>query len=238
MGTKCARCDKAQVTSKYISKSNWPTKKEPVKGQVKDKIETCNGCTSPLSRIFLHEQNVFKRYEHQFLNLVIKDYVKSEKYTVMLNLKNDSDSTRYDALIETISTESKSKNSIMIEIDELGHYNTPSYFQKDRKKEKNYFDQRKTFNKTSFIHIRVGENLPGTCVSKSKEKCITINKKLFDKNMKRVYKFINQSLSNSKVKIKTAYIDFSIDKDITNYPFKTIQESKQYTKSRNTKTKD
>jgi hypothetical protein len=232
MGEKCVRCNKAEVTNKYPCASNWPTKKEPVKGENKEKIQTCNGCTSPKSRLRLHEKNAFSRYEHQFLNLIVKDYVKNENYTVMLNLRNESDSTRYDALIETIGTEAKSKNSIMIEIDELGHYTTPEYFEKDRKKEKNYFTQRKNYNKTSFIHIRVGENLPGACVSKNSENCSVNNQKLFDKNMKNVDKFIKKSLGDSKITIKNAYIDFSTDEDVKDYPFKNIEQSKKYTKER------
>jgi hypothetical protein len=228
MGT-CSRCTSKSVTPIYPAKSDLKitdlfAKKakisNPLLGAFEKKIETCNGCTSPESRIILHNKNVFKRYEFQFLNLILMDYSSDNHYNIELNKVNKSDNKRYDAWISHTNKDIEHPTILNIEVDEFGHYTNKNYFKEDREKEKNFFKVNSK-NKAYILRIRIGEKNKSSCISKDKT-CKVKNPKLFDKNMKRTREYMKNIFKNSKKLYKIAYIDFSKDENVKEYPYKTL----------------
>jgi hypothetical protein len=228
----CDRCDvkKACATPRYRATSIIPIN-EICKNRLgidtnsaQDKIiQTCNIHTSPRSREILHQRNLFPRYELQFLNLLLRNLEK-RTYDVWLNSWNKKNEycpkkTRYDALI--FHRPGLNKNyALNIELDEEQHYNMAKQFEDDRIKEtcftKTY---EESMTKTYIFRIRAGEDKPTSCVGKNNDKSIVTNQAQFNANMERCMKHIEKALNGRNV-IRHAYIDFSENKDISEYPYK------------------
>jgi hypothetical protein len=181
---------------------------------LKSLIKTCVGCTSPTSRRILHEENAFKRYEFQFLNMILyglaNEYSIRDKYIVDLNRKNKSNNKRYDLMITSTVGNHEKPVTINVEIDEKQHLTTKQSKQ-DRPKEKNF---QKIHGENSYIfRIVVGEDTKTNCVDKKNGKCSVTDKQRFDKNMKSVIQHI-VNLLNLKDKCKACFIDFSTSNGI------------------------
>jgi hypothetical protein len=225
----CARCSHRSVTGDYKARSHVPItekamkqlniKTESAKGM---QISTCNKCTSPDSRIVLHNENVFKRYEYQFLNLLLSGTPEKRGYTIHLNELNPT-KTRFDAFIEN-NNELHKKYAINIEVDEKQHYLNKTQFKKDRVKElRDLKERRDKGYKVYLLRIRVGENAETSCVSKTGKSCVVHNKDQFNKNLKIAQEHIRQALNGKKV-VEKAYIDFSKQDGITEYPFSKFED--------------
>lgn len=225
----CFRCSHKSVTGEYPAQSDMPvTEKAMKKLNIKtesakgSRITTCNKCTSPISRLNLHQKNVFKRYEYQFLNLLLSGTPEKRGYTIHLNELNPT-KTRFDAFIEN-NNELHKKYAINIEVDEKQHYLNKVQFKKDRVKElRDLKERRDKGYKVYLLRVRVGENAETSCVSKSGKGCIVRNKEQFDKNLKIAQEHIRQALNGKKV-IEKAYIDFSNKNGITEYPFAKFED--------------
>ena len=225
----CARCGKVAVTGKYQALSTDATKNNK-HGELRALIHTCNRCTSPRSRPELHKNKVFKKYEHQFLNLLLEDFVIGKYFHVQLNQSNESDNKQYDAWISN-NKNHENPTIINIEIDEKGHYNDPIYFTRDRAKERNFFEVNK--NRRAYVfRIRVSEDSADKCVWKEDGKCFVKDPKKFDSNMLNSITHIKKLLlGQGKFKnVDRTYIDFSNYDGVISYPFTSVVDSKQQKK--------
>ena len=238
--SECSRCPgddpKKSVTGIYKAKSTLPISKDfaiskkiknRIDGALTKKIQTCNICTSPTSRTDLHEKNVFKRYEFQFLNLIIKDVMENHGGAdIMMNKTNISDSKQYDTLITKGYKEDikdRIKIALNIEVDESDHYTVQSYFTRDRAKEENFFNVREQKGgKAYIIRVRVGEKFNTSCVKKEgkgKEgECSVTDTTKFNKNMALVQKYVDDALNGKKMD-KHVYINFADNNGIIKYPY-------------------
>ena len=104
---ECARWIKMAVTPMYTCQSDIVTTIKNSKknyevndpgNQLGSKIATCNRCTSPKSRIDIHENNGFERYESQMLNIILHCTMKIPNLIYDLNTGNE-DGTRYETSI-------------------------------------------------------------------------------------------------------------------------------------------
>lgn len=235
----CSRCNKkASVTSDYTAQSSLQVSKayadangikNPEYGAIDKNISTCNICTSPISRRTLHARNVFKKYEHQFLNLIIEK-VNQRDHQITMNKTNISDNKQYDTLITTGDKDHKPFIALNIEVDEFGHYTKEDYFTRDRAKEQNFFNVWETQGaKAHIIRVRVGETFNTACVTKTGTRtnavCSVVNSQSFDMNMEIVQKYINDVLSGRRVK-NHVYINFSDTNGLIDYPYTTFASVK------------
>jgi len=229
----CDRCvDNIKcVTPRYVALTDSPISKngktrlrintDSAKARI---IQTCNKHTSPKSREILHQDNVFKRYEHQFLNLLLKN-VSEYGYTIHLNEVNKgigscTKETRYDALVFN-RTRMNVSYAINIELDEQQHYNTSKQFEADRIKEKCFIQKYGNMLKKIYIfRVRVGENKSTSCVGKNNNNtCKVTNKARFDRNMILSRNHIANALQGASNN-HHAYIDFSNDTGVSTYKYK------------------
>ena len=238
--SECSRCPgddpKKSVTGIYKANTTLPVSldfaisnkiKNRIDGAKNKKIQTCNICTSPKSRTELHEKNVFKRYEFQFLNLIIKDVLENHgDADILMNKTNISDNKQYDTLITKRRKEDvkdSNKIALNIEVDESSHYTKPDYFTRDRAKEENFFKVREEKNgKAYIIRVRVGENFNTACVKKEGVRkdgvCSVTDSIKFEKNMKLVQKYVDDALNGRKMD-KHVYINFADNNGIIKYPY-------------------
>jgi len=236
-GNYCDRCvsDIKCVTPQYPAKSDNPINKKcrerlgiDTNSALTETIQTCNKHTSPTSRQILHQRNVFTRYEFQFFNVLLSELPVD--YTVHLNEVNEKTDTctlasRYDALIFN-RTKLRESYAINIELDEEQHYNKPKQFEEDRIKEACFMEKYGNIIKKLYIfRIRVGEDKPTTCVEKYNKKSIVKIRAQFDENMRRCIEHIRKALLGHKVN-PHAYIDFSENKKVSEYPFKDFEDVK------------
>jgi hypothetical protein len=163
---------------------------------------------------------IIKLCQLTLFNLDVSDYSSDNHYNIELNKVNKSDNKRYDAWISYTNKDIEHPTILNIEVDEFGHYTNKNYFKEDREKEKNFFKVNSK-NKAYILRIRIGEKDKTPCVSKDKT-CKVINTPLFDKNMKRTREYMKNIFKNSKKLYKIAYIDFSKDENIKEYPYKTL----------------
>lgn len=240
---KCSRCESAAVTGKYTATSNMALKNDKNKDWVVrgTTIQTCNECTSPKSRKNFETMPVFTRFEPKILNDLLGLYVDNpKKYNVMLNNVNHSDKKRYDVLIELKKPDDGGKRSIVVEIDEKQHYDTPKQFEADRLKEANYFIQKERYNKASHLRVRVSEDSKDACIEKNKRKCVLKDEKKYFSNLEKTKNYIKSALGEKPANITKAYIDYSKNESIKPYEYKTfsdVKEAKKVTKSVNNITK-
>ena len=235
----CSRCDeKIEVTGVYNAKSTAPVShvyatknniSNRFTGALNKEIRTCNICTSPGSRRKLHDENAFKAYEKQFLNLII-ERVDKQKNSVTMNKTNKSDNKQYDTFISTGNKEHSPFIALNIEVDEFGHYTIEDYFTRDRKKEENFFNVwEEQGAKAYIIRVRVGEKFKTSCVKKTgtgKNGICSITDSLkFNKNMEIVQKYIDDVLNGKKVD-KHVYINFSDNIGLIKYPYTTFSSTK------------
>jgi hypothetical protein len=233
----CDRCvsDIKCVTPQYPATSINPINKKcrerlgiDTNSALTETIQTCNKHTSPTSRQILHQRNVFTRYEFQFFNVLLSELPVD--YTVHLNEVNEKTDTctlasRYDALIFN-RTKLRESYAINIELDEEQHYNKPKQFEEDRIKEACFMEKYGNIIKKLYIfRIRVGEDKPTTCVEKYNKKSIVKIRAQFDENMKRCIEHVRKALLGHKVN-PHAYIDFSENKKVSEYPFKDFEDVK------------
>ena len=236
-GNYCDRCvsDIKCVTPQYPAKSDNPINKKcrerlgiDTNSALTETIQTCNKHTSPTSRQILHQRNVFTRYEFQFFNVLLSELPVD--YTVHLNEVNEKTDTctlasRYDALIFN-RTKLRESYAINIELDEEQHYNKPKQFEEDRIKEACFMEKYGNIIKKLYIfRIRVGEDKPTTCVEKYNKKSTVKIRAQFDENMKRCIEHVRKALLGHKVN-PHAYIDFSENKKVSEYPFKDFEDVK------------
>jgi hypothetical protein len=158
---------------------------------------------------------------------------------------SNTDQKMYDLLITDGGTLKKSSRAMVIEVDENGHYNDPGYFQRDRKKENFFLNSFRKgaddgtgtklngYNgSATILRIRVAENgeTDGeTSTSRVEDICITSeirdgvrcakvqNKKLFDRNIKRIVKHISRFFSDNGDFNSTGYINMNNDKGIQSF---------------------
>jgi hypothetical protein len=237
--SKCSRCDeKIEVTGIYTAKSTAPVShayatknniSNRFTGALNKEIHTCNICTSPGSRRKLHDENAFKAYEKQFLNLII-ERVDKQKNSVTMNKTNKSDNKQYDTFISTGNKEHSPFIALNIEVDEFGHYTIEDYFTRDRKKEENFFNVwEEQGAKAYIIRVRVGEKFNSTCVKKTGTGkngiCSVTDYLKFNKNMGIVQKYIDDVLNGKKVD-KHVYINFADNIGLIKYPYTTFSSTK------------
>jgi hypothetical protein len=216
----CYRCDKTCVTPQYVCRSDYPVTEKARKTlkiktdvtSVRDKkIQTCNICTSPDSRVALHDKNLFTRYETQFINKILIGLpmgIITEANTV------NNDKTRYDLLLSNGKTEKEADTVLLIEIDEKQHFDQKGWI--DGKLREAVFKKKYGISKKFIIRIRVSEDgklddgeKSKACVGKSGKNVCVVNTSLFDKNLKIVKDYISQVFSKKKPKISESYINFS-----------------------------
>jgi hypothetical protein len=208
---KCSRCLKKSVSKKYISTTgpNISVKNNPKLGE---DIQTCNLCTSPLTRKKFDNGNSFDRFETHLLNIILLEIQKNKniKY-ISANLVNP-DTTRYDLHLADTPDKNDATKSLLVEIDEAQHFDLAGKYDGEIR-EQIFF---RKYNGPGVLRIRVAEDGKlddgSKCtpvLTKSGGYVCISNEKRYRSNIKKITDYIAKFFKTGGLKI--AYINIADD---------------------------
>lgn len=219
----CSRCEKKASSRSYPAKTDYIVTNIKAKslglGSSRDAtgkiIETCNLCTSPVSRIVLDTNMGFDRYEPQLLNIILYSVEKNKAITTIDANSINNDTTRYDLVLTNASFIKDATKALLIEIDEKQHFKMDGKV--DGEMREKIFFNKYAQNSPHVLRIRVSEdgktddgNKCMPTLSKSGQYVCIENEGRYRSNVSIISRYIDEFFSNHR-KYKIAYINMSDD---------------------------